>query len=72
MPAVNSTYIHILNVLYQLGIFAQCRLVKLQSKKAYPSFDVLLMDNVSKIADKQYEQRDVINAINKYISWVKG
>lgn len=29
-------YIHILNVLYQLGILADCKIVKLKSKKSIP------------------------------------
>ncbi|WP_129728565.1 MULTISPECIES: class I SAM-dependent methyltransferase [Bacillaceae] len=60
-------YIHILNVLYQLGILANCKIVKLQSKKSYSSYEKLLRDNTTKILDTAYNAREVESVINKYV-----
>lgn len=60
-------YIHILNVLYQLGIVANCKIVKLQSKKSYSSYEELLRDNTTKILDTHYNGREVESVINKYV-----
>ncbi len=65
-------YIHILNVLYQLGIMANCKIIKLQSKKSYSSYEELIRGNTTKILDTQYGGYEVEAVINKYISEKKG
>ena len=46
-------YIHILNVLYQLGILADCKIVKLKRKKIYSTYEEVIRDNTTKILDEQ-------------------
>ncbi|MFJ8261208.1 class I SAM-dependent methyltransferase [Rummeliibacillus sp. NPDC094406] len=65
-------YIHILNVLYQLGILANCKMVKLQSKKSYSSYEELIRDNTTKILDEHYNVKEVETVINKYVSEKDG
>lgn len=65
-------YIHILNVLYQLGIMANCRIIKLQSKKSYSSYEELIRDNTTKILDTHYNGHEVETIINQYVSEKKG
>lgn len=60
-------YIHILNVLYQLGILANCKIVKLKSKKSYSSYEELIRDNTTKILDTHYNGHEVETIINKYV-----
>lgn len=60
-------YIHILNILYQLGILANCKIVKLQSRKIYSSYEQLIHDNTTKILDEHYNVHDVETVINKYV-----
>lgn len=60
-------YIHILNVLHQLGILANCKIVKLQSRKSYSSYEQLIRDNTTKILDEHYNGQEVETAINKYV-----
>ncbi|QGQ48701.1 methyltransferase domain-containing protein [Metabacillus sediminilitoris] len=65
-------YIHILNVLYQLGIMANCKIVKLQSKKSYLSYEELIRDNTTKILDAHYNANEVEMVINRYITEKDG
>lgn len=60
-------YIHILNVLYQLGILVNCKIVKLKSKKSYSSYEELIRDNTTKILDTHYNGHEVETIINKYV-----
>lgn len=60
-------YIHILNVLYQLGIIANCKIIKLESKKSYSSYDKLIQDNTTKILDTQYNLYEVESILDKYV-----
>lgn len=60
-------YIHILNVLYQIGIMANCKIVKLKSKKSYSSYEELIHDNTTKILDVHYNGLEVETIINKYV-----
>ncbi|MED4454277.1 methyltransferase domain-containing protein [Metabacillus fastidiosus] len=65
-------YIHILNVLYQFGILADCKIVQLQSRKTYSSYEKLIKDNVTKILDKDYNLQEVEKVITKYVSEQDG
>lgn len=60
-------YIHILNALYQLGILANCKIVKLQSRKSYSSYEQLIRDNTTKILNEHYNGHEVETVINKYV-----
>jgi protein-L-isoaspartate O-methyltransferase len=65
-------YIHILNVLYQLGIIANCKIVKLESKKIYSSYQELIQDNTTKILDAHYNNAEVETVINRHVSEKNG
>lgn len=65
-------YIHILNILHQLGIMASCQLVKLQSTKTYSSYEQLIKDNTTKILDSHYNEQEVKRIINKYVVEKEG
>lgn len=65
-------YIHILNILHQLGIIASCQIVKLQSKKTYSSYEQLIKDNTTKILDPHYNEQEVKSIINKYVVEQEG
>lgn len=65
-------YIHILNVLHQLDILANCKIVQLQSRKSYSSYEELVRDNITKILDKDFNRYEVEAVINKYVSEKDG
>ncbi|WP_050183457.1 class I SAM-dependent methyltransferase [Domibacillus robiginosus] len=65
-------YIHILQILHQLGIMANCQIVKLQSKKTYSSHEQLIKDNTTKILDPHYNEQEVKRIINQYVTEQEG
>ncbi|MCK1983086.1 MULTISPECIES: methyltransferase domain-containing protein [Peribacillus] len=65
-------YIHILNVLYQLGILADCKIVKLKSKKIYSTYEEVIRDNTTKILDDHYSYDEVKTILNKYVVEKEG
>lgn len=65
-------YIHILNALYQLGILADCKMVKLKSKKIYDSFEDVVRDNTTKILDSDYSVHEVKSILEKYVVEKEG
>lgn len=65
-------YIHILNVLHQLGIMASCKMVKLQSRKSYSSYEQLVKDNITKISDAHYNIQEVERVLNQYVTEKNG
>jgi hypothetical protein len=65
-------YIHILNVLYQLGILADCKIVKLKSKKIYSTYEEAIRDNTTKILDEHFSYDEVKTILNKYVVEKEG
>lgn len=65
-------YIHMLTILHQLGIQANCKMVKLQSKKTYSSFEQLVRDNTTKILDTYYNKKEVESVLSRYVSEKNG
>lgn len=65
-------YIHILNVLYQLGILADCKIVKLKSKKIYSTYEEMIRDNTTKILDEHFSYDEVKTILNKYVVEKEG
>ncbi|EIT84824.1 hypothetical protein A374_14070 [Fictibacillus macauensis ZFHKF-1] len=53
-------YIDLLNILFELGIRANCTLIPLQSTKLYGSFDEALNDNVTKIVSLDHTKLDEV------------
>ncbi|WP_046173443.1 class I SAM-dependent methyltransferase [Domibacillus indicus] len=60
-------YIHLQNILYQLGIMANCKIIELPRVAAYPSYEALIQDNVSKILTRDYNRQKVEQALNRYV-----
>ncbi len=60
-------YIHLQNILYQLGIMANCKIIEIPSVSTYPSYESLIRDNVSKILTKDYSKQEVEQALSPYI-----
>lgn len=60
-------YIHLQNILYQLGIMANCKIIEIPTISIYDSYESLLKDNVSKILTKGYNKREVEKALSQYI-----
>lgn len=60
-------YIHLQNILYQLGIMANCRIVEIPRIAVYPSYESLLRDNVSKILTPHYSKQIVEQTLSKYV-----
>lgn len=65
-------YIHLQNILYQLGIMANCKIVEIQSVATYQTYESLIQNNVSKILSKDYDQREVEQALSKYVIEKEG
>ncbi|CAH0156356.1 Ribosomal RNA small subunit methyltransferase A [Peribacillus sp. Bi96] len=65
-------YIHILNVLYQLGILADCKIVKLKSKKIYSTYEELYRENTTKILDEDFSHDEVKTILDKYVEEKDG
>lgn len=60
-------YIHLQNILYQLGIMANCKIVEIPSTSIYQSYESLINDNVSKILTKDYNKVEVEQALSQYV-----
>ncbi|WP_018393611.1 class I SAM-dependent methyltransferase [Bacillus sp. 37MA] len=60
-------YIHLQNILYQLGIMANCKIIEIPSVSIYPSYESLIRDNVSKILTKDYNKQEVEQALSPYV-----
>ncbi|WP_026105173.1 class I SAM-dependent methyltransferase [Halalkalibacterium ligniniphilum] len=62
-----TDYIHLQNILYQLGIMANCKIINIPSVTAYPSYDALIQDNITKIMTKGYNKGEVEQALSRYV-----
>ncbi|TYR81467.1 methyltransferase domain-containing protein [Priestia megaterium] len=60
-------YIHLQNILYQLGIMANCKIIEIPTKAVYDSYESLIKNNVSKIITKDYNKREVEQALSRYV-----
>ncbi|MEK4029867.1 class I SAM-dependent methyltransferase [Pseudobacillus sp. FSL P4-0506] len=60
-------YIDLQNILYQLGIMANCRIIEIPRVSIYESFEALIRDNVSKILTRDYNQQEVEQALSRYV-----
>ncbi|MBV6713244.1 class I SAM-dependent methyltransferase [Paenibacillus chitinolyticus] len=60
-------YIHLQNLLYELGIDANCKMVNLHKTYAYDTEEELLKDNLSAVLDKEYDRRKAIDLLYSYV-----
>lgn len=65
-------YIHLQNILYQLGIMANCRIIEIPRVSIYESYEALIRDNVSKILTKDYNRQEVEQALSRYVIEKEG
>ncbi len=59
-------YIHILNILYQLGIAASCKLVNIQKKYIYANVDELWKDNIGTLRVDEKDKSKILDLIKGY------
>jgi protein-L-isoaspartate O-methyltransferase len=60
-------YIHLQNILYQLGIMANCKIVEIPTVAVYQSYESLIKENTTKILTKDYHKQEVEQALNQYV-----
>lgn len=62
-------YIEILNMLYQLGIFADCQMLPLERVYTYPTKEALLTAQSKKIRDNAYKLEHVEQALADFVTY---
>ncbi len=65
-------YIEILNMLYQLGIYADCELLPLERIYRYDSYEALYHAQSKKILSEQFQMEDVKKALANFITEEDG
>ncbi|MBS4190801.1 class I SAM-dependent methyltransferase [Bacillus sp. FJAT-49705] len=65
-------YITIMNMLYQLGIYADCELVKLERIYRYDTLEQLYEEQSKKILSPQHEMAHVKVSIDRFITMESG
>lgn len=65
-------YIEIVNMLYQLGIYADCKMIKLERTYRYGTLEELLEAQSKKILSKAYELAHVEQSLKPFIELVNG
>lgn len=61
-------YIEIVNMLYQLGIYADCEMLPLERTYYYESYDDLYVAQSKKILNETFRLEDVKNALSDFIT----
>ncbi|MFD2214891.1 class I SAM-dependent methyltransferase [Metabacillus endolithicus] len=65
-------YIDLLNLLYELGIHADCKIIPLSRTQVYSSYEECLEKNMSKILTKDVDLSLVEDVLSKYIVCENG
>ncbi|CAM4265210.1 class I SAM-dependent methyltransferase [Paenibacillus alkaliterrae] len=65
-------YIYLTNLLYQLGIDVNCKILNLQKTYAYKNEEELIQDNLNAIMDKNYDRNKAIDILNRYVNRENG
>lgn len=65
-------YIDLTNVLYELGIDANCKIVNLSKTYTYENEEHLIRDNLSAILDSDYDRRKAEDIVRSYATVVDG
>jgi hypothetical protein len=65
-------YIMIVNMLYQLGIYADCEMIKLEREHRYDTWQQLLDAGSKKILSPRFEQAHVEASLERFISKEDG
>ncbi|WP_315906748.1 class I SAM-dependent methyltransferase [Priestia koreensis] len=65
-------YIHLQNILYQLGIMANCKIIELPTTAIYDTYEELIKANSSKILTNHYSTKDIEQALTPYVTQNEG
>lgn len=65
-------YIHLLNILYEMGIYADCQLIKLTKTYEYKTYEELLEAGRSKILDEYIDIQKLEAALDKHVVFENG
>ncbi|USK71947.1 class I SAM-dependent methyltransferase [Peribacillus asahii] len=65
-------YIHLQNILYDLGIYAECKIIKLERTYRFHTFDELIQKNKQKILDLSIQDQHIEQALQPYIKFENG
>ncbi|MCI3927094.1 class I SAM-dependent methyltransferase [Paenibacillus sp. TRM 82003] len=65
-------YIHLMNVLYQLGIDANCRIVPLERTYTYDSEEQLFEDQLKKIMEPSFDRDAAKRIVSRYVQPIDG
>ena len=65
-------YIELLNILYQLGIYADCEMLKLERVYEYESYEALYIAQSKKILSPTFDQQHVEEALAQFVTEENG
>ncbi|WP_100401394.1 class I SAM-dependent methyltransferase [Bacillus sp. FJAT-42315] len=65
-------YIHLQNILYEMGIYANCKIILLERTYQFSSFEELITKNKAKILNEYVDDRHVEKVLEKYITEQNG
>lgn len=65
-------YIDLLNILYELGIYAQCRIVPLERTYRYNSFDDLVAAQSKKVLNNDVIRDHIEEALQPFVTYEEG
>ncbi|MEK8132310.1 class I SAM-dependent methyltransferase [Paenibacillus filicis] len=65
-------YIHLLAMLYELGIDADCRMVELERTYEYDSEEALMKSSLSPILDETYDRKAAEAIVRRYMTEQEG
>ncbi|WHX30142.1 class I SAM-dependent methyltransferase [Brevibacillus agri] len=65
-------YIHLTNLLYELGIDVNCKIVPLQKTYVYETMEQFVSQNLSAIMETDYDRAKAEAILRNHLSWVDG
>ncbi|HBZ83161.1 MULTISPECIES: class I SAM-dependent methyltransferase [Brevibacillus] len=65
-------YIHLTNLLYELGIDVNCNILPLQKTYVYESEEQFVSQNLSAIMEPSYDREKAEAILRQYLVWVDG
>ncbi|MBB6732127.1 class I SAM-dependent methyltransferase [Cohnella zeiphila] len=65
-------YIYLMNLLYELGIDANCQIVELERVYRYETEEQLIRDNLRPIMDENYDRKAAVDILLRYVTRHKG
>ncbi|MFV8828120.1 class I SAM-dependent methyltransferase [Alkalihalobacterium sp. APHAB7] len=65
-------YIDLLQLLYSLGIYADCKMLPITRTYEFTNYEQLLKENTSKILTVDYKLKDVEKSLSKFVQFKDG